>query len=46
MEVVVLFAIVIGLLILGVPIAIALGLSSIAFLLVLSDSSLASANDL
>tara|TARA_R100000005_G_scaffold94926_1_gene74520 strand:- start:834 stop:2210 length:1377 start_codon:yes stop_codon:yes gene_type:complete len=42
MEVVVLFAIVIALLLIGVPIAIALGLSSIAFLLVLSSSSLAS----
>ncbi|MDF2367624.1 TRAP transporter large permease [Sneathiella sp.] len=42
MEVVLLFAIIITLLLLGVPIAIALGLSSIVFLLALSDSSLAS----
>ncbi len=42
MEVVILFAVVIGLLMLGVPIAISLGLASTLFLLVLSDSSLAS----
>ena len=42
MTVALLFAIVIGLLFLGVPIAVALGLSSILFLLVYSDSSLAS----
>ncbi|MEM9968552.1 MAG: TRAP transporter large permease [Pseudomonadota bacterium] len=42
MEVVVLFAMVIGLMLIGVPIAISLGLSSILFLLVLSDTSLAS----
>ncbi|MDF1727625.1 MAG: TRAP transporter large permease [Sulfitobacter sp.] len=42
MEVVVLFAMVIGLMLIGVPIAISLGLSSIVFLLVLSDTSLAS----
>ncbi|MXU66165.1 TRAP transporter large permease [Oceanomicrobium pacificus] len=42
MEIVVLFASVIGLLLIGVPIAVALGLSSIMFLLVLSDTSLAS----
>ena len=42
MEVAILFAMVIGLMLLGVPIAISLGLSSILFLLALSDSSLAS----
>ena len=42
MEVAALFAMVIGMLLVGVPIAIALGLSSIIFLLVLSDTSLAS----
>ncbi len=42
MEVVVLFAMVISLLLIGMPIAVALGLSSMVFLLVLSDSSLAS----
>ena len=42
MEVAILFAMVIGLLFLGVPIAIALGLSSIVFLLIYSDASLAS----
>jgi len=42
MEVAVLFAMVIGLLLIGAPIAIALGFSSILFLLVLSDTSLAS----
>jgi C4-dicarboxylate transporter DctM subunit len=42
MEVFILFAMVIGLLAIGVPIAISLGLSSIIFLLVYSDSSLAS----
>ena len=42
MEVALLFTAVIGLLLLGVPIAIALGLSSIGFLLLHSDSSLAS----
>ncbi len=42
MEVVVLFAMVIGFLLIGVPIAVSLGLSSIIFLLVLSDTSLAS----
>jgi C4-dicarboxylate transporter, DctM subunit len=42
MEVVVLFTMVIGLLLLGVPIAVSLGMSSILFLLVLSDTSLAS----
>ena len=42
MEVLVLFLMVIGFLMIGVPIAIALGLSSILFLLVLSDTSLAS----
>ncbi|WP_298862649.1 TRAP transporter large permease [uncultured Sulfitobacter sp.] len=42
MEVVVLFTMVIGLMLIGVPIAVALGTSSIIFLLVLSDTSLAS----
>lgn len=42
MEVVLLFTMVIGLLLIGVPIAVSLGMSSILFLLVYSDSSLAS----
>ncbi len=42
MDVALLFLMIIGLLIVGVPIAISLGLSSIIFLLVLSDTSLAS----
>ncbi|MGV6838953.1 MAG: TRAP transporter large permease [Planktomarina sp.] len=42
MEVAILFFMVIGLLLMGVPIAVSLGLSSILFLLVLSDTSLAS----
>ncbi|QPH54540.1 TRAP transporter large permease [Pontivivens ytuae] len=42
MEVAVLFICVVALLLIGVPIAIALGFSSILFLLVLSDTSLAS----
>ena len=42
MEVIVLFALVIGLLLIGVPIAIALGLSSMVVLLGFSDTSLAS----
>ncbi len=42
MEVLVLFAMIVGLMLLGVPIAVSLGFSSIVFLLVLSDSSLAS----
>jgi len=42
MEVAILFAMVIGLLFIGVPIAVALGLSSIIFLLMYSDGSLAS----
>lgn len=42
MEVVLLFAMVIGLLMIGVPIAVALGFSSVMFLLWFSDSSLAS----
>ncbi|MGM0586124.1 MAG: TRAP transporter large permease [Pseudomonadota bacterium] len=40
MEAAVLFGLVIGLLLIGVPIAVALGLASTLFLLVLSDSSL------
>ena len=42
MEVVILFALVIGLLFMGVPIAIGLGMASVLFLLVFSDGSLAS----
>ena len=42
MEVAVLFALVVGLMLIGVPIAVSLGFSSIVFLLVLSDTSLAS----
>ncbi|MDF0601463.1 TRAP transporter large permease [Psychromarinibacter sp. C21-152] len=42
MDVVILFLMVIGLLLIGVPIAVSLGLSSIIFLLVYSDTSLAS----
>ena len=42
MEVAILFILVIAMLIIGVPIAISLGLSSIFFLLTLSDTSLAS----
>ncbi len=42
MDVVLLFAMVIGLLMIGVPIAVSLGMSSILFLLWFSDSSLAS----
>ncbi len=42
MDVVLLFGMIISLLLIGVPIAVALGFSSIVFLLVLSDTSLAS----
>ena len=42
MDVVLLFSMVIGLMLIGVPIAISLGMSSALFLLVYSDSSLAS----
>ena len=42
MDVVLLFSMVIGLLLIGVPIAVSLGLSSMLFLLMFSDSSLAS----
>ncbi|MER5170307.1 TRAP transporter large permease [Thioclava sp. GXIMD2076] len=42
MEVILLFAVIIGLLLLGVPIAVSLGLSSILFLLAFSETSLAS----
>ena len=42
MEVAILFGLVIAFLLIGVPIAVSLGLSSILFLLVLSDTSLAS----
>ena len=42
MDVVLLFAMVVGLLLIGVPIAVSLGLSSIMFLLIFSETSLAS----
>jgi len=42
MEIILLFAVVLGLMAIGVPIAVSLGLSSIAFLLLFSDGSLAS----
>jgi len=42
MEVLFLFLLILGLLVIGVPIAVALGLSSVLFLLVYSDASLAS----
>ncbi|QFT60186.1 Sialic acid TRAP transporter permease protein SiaT [Sulfitobacter sp. THAF37] len=42
MDVLVLFLMVVGLMLIGVPIAVSLGLSSMLFLLVLSDTSLAS----
>ncbi|MBM1309713.1 TRAP transporter large permease [Sulfitobacter mediterraneus] len=42
MEVVILFTMVVGLMLIGVPIAVSLGLSSIVFLLALSDTSMAS----
>ncbi|APX25208.1 MAG: TRAP transporter large permease [Rhodobacteraceae bacterium] len=42
MDVLLLFVSVVGLMLIGVPIAVSLGLSSIIFLLVLSDTSLAS----
>ena len=42
MEVFILFTMVVGLMLIGVPIAVSLGMSSILFLLVLSDTSLAS----
>jgi C4-dicarboxylate transporter, DctM subunit len=42
MEVALLFALIIGMLLIGVPIAISLGLSSMLFLLAFSDTSLAS----
>ncbi len=42
MDVVLLFAMVIGLMLIGVPIAVSLGFSSIVFLLLFSDASLAS----
>ena len=38
MEVVLLFTLVIGMLVIGVPIAVALGMSSLLFLLAFSDS--------
>jgi len=41
MDVIILFVLVIGFMLIGVPIAVSLGLSSILFLLVLSDTSLA-----
>ncbi|EIE52650.1 C4-dicarboxylate ABC transporter permease [Salipiger aestuarii] len=42
MDVVLLFVCIIGLMLIGVPIAVSLGLSSVIFLLVLSDTSLSS----
>ncbi|MFT5867440.1 MAG: C4-dicarboxylate transporter DctM subunit, partial [Gammaproteobacteria bacterium] len=42
MDVVLLFGMIVGLLLIGVPIAVSLGLSSIIFLLAFSDTSLAS----
>ncbi|MHA6343920.1 TRAP transporter large permease [Roseivivax sp. CAU 1761] len=42
MDVVILFALIIGLMLIGVPIAVALGFASTVFLLVLSDTSLGS----
>ena len=42
MEVIILFTLVIGLMLIGVPIAISLGMSSVLFLLVFANSSLAS----
>ena len=42
MEVAILFAIVVGLMLIGVPIAVSLGMASILFLLALGDTSLAS----
>ena len=42
MEVIILFTLVIGLMLIGAPIAISLGMSSVLFLLVFSNSSLAS----
>ncbi|WP_376872698.1 TRAP transporter large permease [Albirhodobacter sp. R86504] len=42
MDIVILFLMVIGLMLIGVPIAVSLGLSSILFLIVYSDASLAS----
>ncbi len=42
MEVAILFGMIIGLMLVGIPIAVSLGVSSILFLLVLSDTSLAS----
>ena len=42
MQALLLFVLVIGLLVIGVPIAVALGLSSVLFLLMFSDGSLSS----
>jgi C4-dicarboxylate transporter DctM subunit len=42
MEVIILFTMVVGLMLIGVPIAVSLGLSSIIFLLALGDTSMAS----
>ncbi len=42
MDVLLLFVIIVGLMLIGVPIAVSLGISSIVFLLVLSDTSLSS----
>ena len=42
MEVALLFGLIIGLMVLGVPVAVCLGLCSMGFLLIFSDASLAS----
>ncbi|MEN8895073.1 MAG: C4-dicarboxylate ABC transporter permease, partial [Yoonia sp.] len=42
MDVVLLFSMIIGMLLIGVPIAVSLGLSSMIFLLMFSDTSLGS----
>ncbi|WP_424934174.1 TRAP transporter large permease [Amaricoccus macauensis] len=42
MDIILLFALVVGLMLLGVPIAVSLGLSSVIFMLAFSDTSLAS----
>ncbi|SHH56769.1 TRAP transporter large permease [Cognatishimia maritima] len=42
MEILILFGLIVGLMLIGVPIAVSLGFSSILFLLIFSDSSLAS----
>jgi len=42
MEVAILFAVVVGLMLIGVPIAVSLGMASVLFLLALGETSLAS----